>query len=163
MDVAILRWPEDASVRAQLELLGRPRLLLVDRDSAVPEVVDSLEDWTRVPVADDEIRARVATLQARAATAPRTKPLVDGDGVLHFEGRWISLPPVESRLGVLLVDRFGALVRRDDLEQAGWPDGVRDRNALDVRMVRLRRRVESLGLTVRTVRSRGFVLQRADS
>jgi DNA-binding response OmpR family regulator len=35
------------------------------------------------------------------------------------------------------------------------------RNALDVHMLRLRRRLEPLGLEVRTVRSRGYVLQPA--
>ncbi len=40
-----------------------------------------------------------------------------------------------------------------------WPGGSPTRNALDVHLLRLRRRISTLGLEVRTVRARGYLLQ----
>jgi DNA-binding winged helix-turn-helix (wHTH) protein len=69
------------------------------------------------------------------------------------------LPPVEARLMVALIDRFGAVVSRDQLARSGWPEGSPGRNALDVHVLRLRRRIAPLGLSIKTVRSRGYLLE----
>ena len=61
-----------------------------------------------------------------------------------------------------LVDHFTEVVRRDTLVQVAWPSGESSRNALDVHMVRLRRRLLTVGLEVRTVRARGYLLQPHD-
>jgi DNA-binding winged helix-turn-helix (wHTH) protein len=87
-----------------------------------------------------------------------TAPLLDNDGVLRFGGGWVSLPPIEARMAATMVDRFGAVVHRDTLAHAGWPQGAPGRNALDVHVLRLRRRLAPLGLSITTVRSRGYLL-----
>jgi DNA-binding response OmpR family regulator len=51
------------------------------------------------------------------------------------------------------------VILRDDLTRAGWPVEAPGRNALDVHILRLRRRIDALGLSVRTVRSRGYLLE----
>jgi DNA-binding response OmpR family regulator len=61
-----------------------------------------------------------------------------------------------------LLDRFGAVVSREQLAKTGWPRGAPGRNALDVHMLRLRRRIAPVGLAIKTVRSRGYLLE-ADS
>jgi DNA-binding response OmpR family regulator len=66
---------------------------------------------------------------------------------------------VEARLMTALLDRFGAVVSREQLARAGWPKGAPGRNALDVHMLRLRRRIDPVGLVIRTVRSRGYLLE----
>ena len=71
----------------------------------------------------------------------------------------MSLPPVEGRLARVLIDRLGAVVSRDALTRAGWPDGAPGRNALDVHVLRLRRRLATVELAIRTVRSRGYLLE----
>jgi DNA-binding winged helix-turn-helix (wHTH) protein len=86
-------------------------------------------------------------------------PSIDDDGVLRFGGQWVSIPPVEARLIAALIERYGTVVGRDALTRSGWPDKEPGRNALDVHVLRLRRRIESLGLAVRTVRSRGYLLE----
>jgi len=58
-----------------------------------------------------------------------------------------------------MVDRFGAVVTRETLADRAWPTGVPTRNALDVHVLRLRRRIASLGLEIHTVRSRGYLMQ----
>ena len=160
MDVVLVRWPEEDARLRQLRASGAPRLLLLNGESAPPDLGDCLEDWIRLPADDRDVRARVATLSSRAETE-RLAPQVDGDGLLRHRGRWVALSPVESALAVTLVDRFGAVVGRDTLARRAWPNGVPTRNALDVHILRLRRRVASLGLEIRTVRSRGYLMQAA--
>jgi DNA-binding response OmpR family regulator len=60
------------------------------------------------------------------------------------------------------VDRFGAVVGREALARAGWPEGAPGRNALDVHVLRLRRRLVTVGLSIKTVRSRGYLLEAAE-
>lgn len=161
MDVVLVRWPEEDARLRQLRANGAPRLLLLNGESAPPELADCLEDWIRLPADDRDVRARVATLSSRAET-DQPAPQVDGDGLLRHRGRWVALSPVESALALTLVARFGAVVGRDTLARRAWPNGVPTRNALDVHMLRLRRRIASLGLEVRTVRSRGYLMQAAE-
>jgi DNA-binding response OmpR family regulator len=66
---------------------------------------------------------------------------------------------VEARLMTALLDRQGAVVSRDALGRSGWPDGAPGRNALDVHVLRLRRRIDGIGLAIKTVRSRGYLLE----
>jgi len=131
-------------------------------DGVAPPVADpdDLEDWIRVPAADDDLRARVDGLRRRSEARAALGPALDDDGVLRLGERWVSLPPVEARLTAALLDRFGAVVSRDALARAGWPAGAPGRNALDVHMLRLRRRLSPLALAIRTVRSRGYLLER---
>jgi DNA-binding response OmpR family regulator len=158
MSVVTVRWPSEDVRRQRLAQDGVARLLLVEAGGLLPLVTDSLEDWVRMPADDQEIQCRVTTLTARMKARERTTPTLDQDGVLRCDGRWVSLPPVEARLATMLLDRLGTVVHRDSLSEAGWPGGSPGRNALDVHMLRLRRRVTSLGLVIRTVRARGYVL-----
>jgi len=161
VDAVLVRWPWEAETRARLAREGRPRLLLVDDTSAPPIVEDPLEDWIRWPSPDTDMRARLDTLAVRSASngTASVPPSVDDDGVARYLGGWVSLPPVEARLTRLLLDRFGAVVSREALAKAGWPDGAPGRNALDVHVLRLRRRLAEIGLAIRTVRSRGYLLE----
>jgi two-component system, OmpR family, response regulator len=160
MDVVLVRWPEEDVRLRQLRDTGSPRLLLLDSEAEPPTSADCLEDWIRLPADDRDVRARVARLASRSETQ-QPAPQVDGDGLLRYRGRWVALSPVESALAITLVDRFGAVVGRDTLARRAWPEGTPTRNALDVHMLRLRRRIAPLGVEVRTVRSRGYLMQAA--
>jgi DNA-binding response OmpR family regulator len=160
MDVVLVRWPEEDIRLRELRETGSPRLLLLNSESEPPESADCLEDWIRLPADDRDMRARVARLASRSETQ-QPAPQVDGDGLLRYRGRWVALSPVESALAITLVDRFGAVVGRDTLARRAWPEGTPTRNALDVHMLRLRRRIAPLGVEVRTVRSRGYLMQAA--
>lgn len=162
VDVVLLRWPAEHARRDELALQGCPRLLLIE-DGVPPVPVDDLEDWIRVPAGEADLRVRVDGLRQRAEGRLRPLPELDGDGVLRLDGLWVSLPPVEARLTAALLDRYGAVVSRDNLARAGWPQGSPGRNALDVHMLRLRRRLPPLALAIRTVRSRGYLLERSDA
>ncbi len=161
VDVVLVRWPAESERRERLRQERVPRLLLIEDGLLPPEPDDCLEDWVRVPASEIDVRARTSALGRRAAFHTKATPDLDGDGVLRYGGDWVSLPPVEARLTRALLDRFGAVVSRDALARAGWPEGAPGRNALDVHMLRLRRRLEPLALAIRTVRSRGYLMESA--
>lgn len=154
-----MRWPAERQRREQLAQAEHPRLLLVEGGAPPPLAGDCLEDWARAPVDDADLRTRIAALEHRAALHHGSVPVLDEDGVLHSGDTWVALPPVETRLMAALLDRSGAVVSREALARAGWPGGAPGRNALDVHVLRLRRRVVPLGLVIRTVRSRGYLLE----
>ena len=156
-------WPAEEARRAELRSEGRARLLLLEDGVAPPPGNDDLEDWIRMPAGDLDVEARAERLRRRAEATVEAIPRLDEDGVLRLSDRWVALPPVEARLASALVDRYGAVVSRDALARAGWPSGAPGRNALDVHVLRLRRRLVPLALAIRTVRSRGYLLESAPS
>lgn len=160
VEVVLLRWPADIARRAELQLQGCPRLLLVE-DGAPPAPSDDLEDWIRVPAVDVDLQMRVEGLRSRAEGRASQIPTLDDDGVVRVDDLWVPLPPVEARLTGALLRRYGGVVSRESLAKAGWPDGSPGRNALDVHMLRLRRRLATVSLSIRTVRSRGYLLERS--
>lgn len=162
-EVVLLRWPSEKDRRDLLAGSRTARLLLVEDGAAPPEAEDCVEDWIRVPAPDSDVKLRVRALLRRSRRHATTSPVLDCDGVLRFGTAWVSLPPVESRLTAAFLERFGAVVSRETLARAGWPEGAPGRNALDVHVLRLRRRLVSVSLAIRTVRSRGYLLEAATS
>ena len=159
MDVVLVRWPAEEPRRAQLRDDGIPRLLLVENGAPPPRTTDEYEDWVRVPADEVDLHARVENLNRKVQSRTDVTPDLDADGVLRAGPGWVPLPPVEARLTSALLDRYRSVVSRDALARAGWPQGAPGRNALDVHVLRLRRRIAPLGLAIRTVRSRGYLLE----
>ena len=152
----MVRWPLEQEMRSSLASEGRPRLLLLE-DGPPPVVTDPLEDWIRLPADDSEMWARVESLRQRWE-APR-KPRLDENGVLTWGDRWVALSPIEARLTAVMLEKFSSMVSPHSLVVATkGTDDVR-RNSLDVQLHRLRRRLAPIGLVIRTVRKRGYVLE----
>lgn len=166
MEVALVKWPDEEMTRELLSAASRPRILLIRGTAPPPEPDDPLEDWVRLPVDEADLRARVRWLEHRVeglAREDRTAPMIDQDGLLRVAELWVALPPVELRLARALLERLGAVVSRDRLARAGWPEGSPGRNALDVHVLRLRRRIAPLELSIHTVRRRGYLMASAGS
>lgn len=162
MSVELVRWPAERERLEQLREAGVPRLLLVEDDAIPPEVIDCLEDWVRIPAMERDVLARSATLSSRMARhGVDLRPLLDETGILRYRGEWVSLGPVDTAIAQALIERFGELVSREDLVARAWPGASDARNNLDVQIMRLRRRLDPLGLRIRTVRSHGYVLEGA--
>lgn len=160
LEVLLIRWPDDSAARSRARAAGIPRLLLL-QPGVVPPSADPLEDWVRVPAEPEELELRVAALRQRASrqATPR-RPSLDEDGLLRSGLAWVALSPLESRLIAPMLERSGSVVRRDELKRSVWPDGEPDDpRALDVRVKKLRRRIEPLGLRIHTVAGRGFLLE----
>ena len=158
VDVEVMRWPAERLAVDDLRAKGIARLLLLEVDEPVPEMYDCLEDWARLPLSDSDLYARRTAVAARAKTHA-VAPTLDDTGVARFRDRWVALSPVERDLAAGLIERFGTLVSRELLSERAWPDVAHTRNALDVHVLRLRKRLRSIGLEMRTVRARGYLLQ----
>jgi DNA-binding winged helix-turn-helix (wHTH) protein len=166
VDVELVTWPAEADRCTALAGRGVPRLLLVPAgDPPPPPTADCLQDWVRVPADGEEVALRVLGLQHRAEHHALRQPQIDDDGVLRYGTAWVALPPIEASLARVLADRFCGVVGRDLLMRTAWAVGTRParRNVLDVHMLRLRRRLDSIELAVRTIRGRGYLLEPKDS
>lgn len=162
MDVALIRWPGEEEKRLELANLQKPRLLLVDPGVDPPVCSDAHEDWVRLPVSKIDTRARVKGLLARVAVLESQAPSLGMYGGLEYQLARVQLSPLHARIIEPLVERFGAVVSREEMSDSGWRGEVPSQNTLDVNIARLRRQVRVVGLTVRTVRSRGYMLCPAD-
>lgn len=161
LEVAIIRWPAEADRRAECRALGLPRLLVLEGHVSAPLCTDSLEDWVRPPVTSEDFTVRTRTLHTRARSVAH--PSVDASDVLDFGGRSLQLSPAEARIMRALTKAYGQVVGRPVLAGHCWPDeGSGRRNALDLHILRLRRRIQPLRLTIATVWARGYVLQAAE-
>lgn len=154
LPVALVRWPEEEGSIDRLRAAGTPRLLLVGPDAPAPVGTDCAEDWVRLPAADSDVRVRTQALAARAARH-NPYPEVKGDGRLAFRDRWVAVSQTEESIVQLLAADFGDVV---DGEALAGGLGL-TANAVRVQVMRLRKRIRPLGLVVRTVRGRGYVLE----
>lgn len=162
MAVVLIHYPAEAARLDELRTYGLPRLLLVDEAGPAPELEGIDEDWIRLPAHSRDLAMRVETLEELGKLQSH-KPLpepprVDESELLHHGDRWVALSSIEARLIRALIDRFGSAVRREALIDATWPDDKVNPNILNVHMVKLRRRIECLGLTIHTLRGYGYLL-----
>jgi len=160
-DVFVLRWPEEVDAVERLGHLGIPRLLLVEPGVAPPRVTSCIEDWVRLPADDADLRARLAALGERGARHP-AGPVVEEHGCLSHRGATVYLPPVDEHVARALVERLGQPVSVEELRTRAWPDGGSD-TALRVHISRLRRRLAPLGLSISSVRRRGYLIRDAEA
>ncbi|HEY2666705.1 MAG TPA: helix-turn-helix domain-containing protein [Actinomycetota bacterium] len=155
--VVIVRWPEEAAALEGLRTLGQPRLLLVAPNAAAPCTDDCDEDWIRLPAEDADMRVRISTVAARAARHAQP-PEVKGDGRLTFRGHWVGLTGIEEAVAQVLSEHFGEVVDHPTVEAAASVTRQPSPNALRVSISRLRKRIAPLGLVVRRVHNRGYVM-----
>ena len=159
------------------EVLKRLR----DRGAGIPVLVitarDALNDRVRVldlgaddylvkPFALSEFEARVRALVRRAANrgAPELRIgqlLVDLAGQrVSCDGRPLDLTRREFGLLSALATRQDKVTSRPQLVEAvcGWDDELTD-NGLDIAIYRVRRKLQGSGVTIRTIRGLGYLLE----
>jgi DNA-binding response OmpR family regulator len=109
-----------------------------------------------LPVADDELRARLDALAEHQRA--HTHPSVDEFGVLRQSGSIVFLSPREQSIAEILIGNFGAVVRDDVFAQHvfGEPDARRE--TLRTHTSRLRKRIAPLGLTISCIRNVGYMM-----
>ena len=158
MDVALIQWPSDENLRRELAEAGQPRLLLVAADAPPPDCPDPIEDWVRLPVSRADRNARVKALESSTVGVEPSLPRLNGHGTLEYRDGRTQLSALQVRLIEPLVERFGAVVSRETLVSLVWHGAEATSNNLDVNIGRLRKQLVPLGLRIRTVRSRGYLL-----
>ncbi len=159
-DVVFVRWPAQADLRTRCRQEGMPRLLVVEAGAQPPISNDPVEDWVRPPVSRDDLEARVAVLQNRFDS--NRVPTIDSTGTLSFGHHSLTLSTTQTELMRLLIDRFGDVVHRTEFVQCfALRTLTLNRNALDLHIMRLRRRLLPIELSIRTVWGRGYMLENA--
>lgn len=160
-EVMLIRWPEDAADGIRLARAGAAVLYLVGPDDDPPTPTTCLEDWMRTPGDDRDLSARVAALEARAASH-NLPPRVDDEGRLHFKGQLLTLAPLDACLAHALATRFDQVVPDDDL--VAVLDELTDPGvaptALRTQVAQLRAQLRPLDLVIRRVPRRGYRLHR---
>jgi hypothetical protein len=159
IDVPLIAWPSGEADRRHFAAEGRPRLLVVDTDSVPPTCVDELEDWVRYPVDLVDVVARTTALRQRAERR-QERPVLDQHGLLWRHGQWVSIPPAQSPVMELLIERRGQMVSPFDLRAAYVAGGGSgDAVALKAAIARLARRIAPLGLRLHNIPGRGSLLE----
>jgi len=157
-DVVFVRWPAQADLRSRYQLEGIPRLLVVEGGAVPPVSNDPIEDWARQPISRVDLDARVNALQNRFDS--RRVPRIDSAGILRFGSHSITISTTQAQLMALLVDRFGEVVYRNEFTNyLATRATTLTRNSLDLHIMRLRRRLQSIDLSIRTVWGRGYILE----
>jgi DNA-binding response OmpR family regulator len=157
VDVVLVLWPDNSSDLGRLATSGVPRLLLVAPEASPPEDGDCLQDWIRLPADDQDVRARVVALEHRAAMH-RAPVTVSEDGRLSYRGQTTWLSPTVRLLFQALANRFGSAVPLETLIRQVWPDDPPTSSSIRVHILRLRRRIAPLGLEIRNIQGKGYVL-----
>ncbi|MFK0153511.1 winged helix-turn-helix domain-containing protein [Streptomyces sp. NPDC090493] len=158
-DVKIVRWPAESGKLARFRMQGLPCLIVVARGAQVPELTGTHEDWVRHPAETWELQARVASLRHKAMSRS-TAPMVDEDGLLRYGSEILPLTVSEAEVFRGLLHRRPGIASRSELaERLLYANRSASQNALDLHIMRLRRKVDSIGLAIETVRGRGFLLK----
>lgn len=161
-----------------LEVLGRlrrrrsrvPVLLLTARDG-VEDRVQGLnlgaDDYLCKPFALAELEARAGALMRRgvggeAAVLTHGRLTLDTAARLaRVDGAPVDLPRRELNLLEVLLMRPGQVVSKQDLLEKLF--GLEDEagvNAVEIYVHRLRKKLEPVGIRIRTVRGLGYLLER---
>ncbi len=153
-------WPEERERLAELRDQGRPRLILVQEGAEPPISSDPLEEWVRSGDSAS-LPDRITTLMARA------KPFMPGlslddSGILRVGEAWTSLSEHELPMAQRLVGAFGSVVTYEAMSEETGHASRASSATMDLRqrVARLRNRVRRVGLDIRAVRGRGYMLVR---
>lgn len=149
-----------------------PILILTARTSA-EDVVQGLDlgadDYMRKPFPLEELLARVRVLLRRSYYSSKKCRVVENrdltidmdskEAVLR--GSLIDLSPIEFDILVLLAQKIGHTVTRDELLKKIWGIGSSDTRTVDVHISRLRKKLDDgklPRLVMDTLRGRGYRL-----
>jgi two-component system, OmpR family, response regulator len=150
--------------------VASPVLFLTARDAIVDRISGfnaGGDDYLTKPFALGELVARVGALLRRAGDdgGPAASGGTVLDPIRHavaYGSARATLTATEFRVLAALAARPGVVVRRAELEAAGWaPGAIVHANTLDAFVARVRRKLREVGAPERieTVRGVGYRLQ----
>ena len=147
-----------------------PVLIITARD-AVPDRVAGLnlgaDDYLVKPFELDEFLARVRALyrraQGRGSDSVELGPLVfEGSRrELRHDDQVIAMTPRETALFEVLLQQIGAVVTKQQIADSLFSiDNNAQLSAVEVYVHRLRKQLAPYGLSIRTVRGLGYMLEK---
>lgn len=146
-----------------------PVMILTARDTVEDRVrgLDAgADDYLLKPFALDELLARLRALIRRASGKVDSETLL---GKLRFDSinrqAWIGEIPLvlsarEISVLEILLSHTGRVIAKEAIADrlTGWDDGVGD-NAVEVYIHRLRRKLNDSGVSIRTLRGLGYMVE----
>lgn len=149
-----------------------PCLVLTARN-ALNDRVEGLDagadDYLAKPFAMEEMVARVRALLRRPSIEVRALDpgcgdiiLRPGESLICCGNKSETLAQAEMQILLVLVRKYGEVVRHSALEAAGWGfSDIVTPNALDVALHRIRRKLKNIGsrLKIVNIRGIGYALQ----
>lgn len=130
------------------------------------------DDYLPKPFGPDELMARIRAVLRRTGLPPseRTRPLSVGSLVVNLntrevrgQGGVIEVTSIEFDILELLVRNTGRTVTRDEISAALYQrETTPYERSLDVHISHLRKKIESEGASIRTVRGVGYLLAVGD-
>lgn len=160
--LSLLRWMRDTRRTT-------PVIILTAREAVENRIAGldcGADDYLIKPFDMDELLARARALVRRAngRSAPNIvyeDIIVDPASltVLH-DGKLVELSPLAFQVLVLLLERSGRIVSKNDLAENiyGW-DGSAESNTVEVYVSQIRRRLRSD--LIRTIRGIGYIIDKA--
>ena len=148
--------------------IDTPVLMLTARDTLDDKVAGfgaGTDDYLVKPFALEELTVRIQALAKRRSG--QMKKLQRADLILELDskvatrdGQTIKLTPSEWVLLETLLRASPAIVSKQQLERALWPDDLPDTNSLKVHMYHLRQQVDKpfSNPLIHTIKGQGFVI-----
>jgi len=148
-----------------------PVLILSGREKPEEKVLGldlGADDYIVKPFSLNELQARVRALLRRGQQGGAAPTILYGglefDTVRRsasIQGKTLSLSSHESGVLEVLLHRFGRVVSKEQiLEQLYSYDRGVSHNAIEVYVHRLRRKLEPAGVSIRTIRGLGYLLEK---
>ena len=153
------------------DLRARPPVIVLTARDGLSDRVRGLDagadDYVVKPFEMDELLARIRAVSRRSgaihADRQELGPLSLDVSARRFSlgGESLALPPREFGLLELLLRRQGQVVSKAQIQSqlSDWDSDLSD-TAIEVSVHRLRKRLESSGLQLRTLRGFGYLLDR---
>lgn len=146
-----------------------PIIVVTSKNTDMDELMSisfGADDFVTKPYNTQILLARIQRLLARVNGETKHLSVGDvklhlGDASLHYKDLQVELTRNEVRILDLLMTKAGVIVSRDDIMDALWQSNVFvDDNTLTVNINRLRKKLETIGISdfLKTKRGQGYII-----
>jgi hypothetical protein len=156
--VHLVSWPRERLLRDRLATAGAARLLLIAPGGAPPGSLAPDEACVATSISYAELVEAASRLAADIERFDHDQPWIDDAGTAHRGDLLVVLSPPEAAVLAELLDCPGRVVSRQRLEHLLELTGHHSARSLEAVVYRLRRRLVTVRVVIRSARLRGFAI-----